>query len=265
MLDWLRCMERMAPACALAPAAPSGKPGKAWSMRRSGKVVLGVAIGLLAAAASIALYVDAAHREASPPLPDEVPQQPFYQATRDRFDANPAEGDIAMVGDSLTFRVNWQAAFPACEVVNRGIEWETTRGVLERLDDIEHVGARDIVVLIGTNDLARTFDDEAIALRQRQIIQRLAQGARVHAVSIPLRAQDQTRANARIAMLNRRLSAECAAMPECRFHDLNARIAPDGFLAPRYTVDGLHLTPAGEAQWIALLAPALACDAPSGA
>ena len=44
--------------------------------------------------------------------------------------------DVVMIGDSLTDGAEWREIFPDQKIVNRGIDSDTTDGVLARLDEI---------------------------------------------------------------------------------------------------------------------------------
>jgi lysophospholipase L1-like esterase len=84
----------------------------------------------------------------------------FQQVWRERRSAWAARraqdhGAVVFLGDSITQGWNDLAsAFPDMKVANRGINGDTTRGVLIRLqDDVLSLEPAAIVLLIGTNDL----------------------------------------------------------------------------------------------------------------
>ena len=75
-------------------------------------------------------------------------------------------GAVVFLGDSIT--QGWGdamgGAFPGMKVANRGIDGDTTRGVLIRLqDDVLTLEPRAVVLLIGTNDLEEGASPETIA------------------------------------------------------------------------------------------------------
>jgi lysophospholipase L1-like esterase len=94
----------------------------------------------------------------------------FQQVWRERRSAWATERDqdkgaVVFLGDSIT--QGWGgglgAAFPGVKVANRGINGDTTRGVLLRLqDDVLVLDPRVVVLLIGTNDLEEGATPETI-------------------------------------------------------------------------------------------------------
>jgi lysophospholipase L1-like esterase len=135
-----------------------------------------------------------------------------------------------------------------------------TAGALARLDEVARVDARVSVVMLGANDVTQFEPVPEILARYRAIINRLADRSEVIVVSTTLRAASQTEANAEIAALNGALAKECSS-GSCRFIDLNAEIAPDGFAAPEFLIDPVHLSPAAYARWREIMRRALGCAA----
>jgi lysophospholipase L1-like esterase len=94
----------------------------------------------------------------------------FQQVWRERRSAWATERDqdrgaVVFLGDSIS--QGWGgglgAAFPGVKVANRGINGDTTRGVLLRLqDDVLMLDPRAVVLLIGTNDLEEGATPETI-------------------------------------------------------------------------------------------------------
>jgi GDSL-like Lipase/Acylhydrolase family len=189
---------------------------------------------------------------------DQIPDDKFYRDKVAWYQANPASGRVVILGDSLVWRGKWNQELPECDMVMRGVEWETTTGLLARIDEISRVGAETAVVMVGTNDLAYSLDDDAIFERYRQIIGRLNQTADVIVVSTTLRDAGQSDANVRIEKLNGALEGECRS-GSCTFLDLNAEIAPEGYILPEYTIDGIHLTPAAYERWRQILTGPIDC------
>ncbi len=72
------------------------------------------------------------------------------------------EGQTIILGDSITDFFNWYELFydfsqsSGQAVYNRGISGDTTDRLLERLqDNVLNISPRNIVLLIGTNDIGR--------------------------------------------------------------------------------------------------------------
>ena len=86
-------------------------------------------------------------------------------------------GAVVFLGDSIT--QGWEdrlaPSFPGMKTANRGIDGDTTRGVLIRLqDDVLALDPAAIVVLIGTNDLEEGASPEVAAGNLRLILGAIA-------------------------------------------------------------------------------------------
>jgi lysophospholipase L1-like esterase len=80
---------------------------------------------------------------------------------------------LVFLGDSITqgWGDNLDGAFPGVKVANRGINGDTTRGVLIRLrEDVLLLHPVGVVILIGTNDIEDGADPETIAANLRLIL-----------------------------------------------------------------------------------------------
>ncbi len=178
----------------------------------------------------------------------------------DFFAAHPIQpGDIVFLGDSLTDGARWDEIFPHLPVKNRGINADTTPGVLARLNAILPGKPAAIFLLIGTNDLPWYIfrSDEAILLTYREILQRIQRESpqtRIFVQSLLPRGQRYAR---RIQGLNRELE-KIAAEFGCSFINIHSELAgPAGELRAELTNDNLHLMAAGYARWEKILRPYL--------
>lgn len=187
-----------------------------------------------------------------------IPSDGNYRSRVTSFEANPVKGRVLMLGDSITARGKWGEWLAGCDTVNRAIEFETTAGVLARLDEIERVGAHVSVIMLGTNDISRALPFDGIVQRYRQIIERLRKRSQVIIVSTTLRGATAVEKNRQITKLNNFLKSECNR-GSCRYIDINAEIAPNGFTSAPYLVDGIHLSPVGYKRWTKSVKGLLGC------
>jgi lysophospholipase L1-like esterase len=165
------------------------------------------------------------------------------------------DGEVVMLGDSITADGPWHELFPGRAVRNFGIPGDSTTGVLWRLDEVIAHGPAKVFVLIGTNDLMAGTADERIQEDLVTIAARLQQrcpAAEVLVQSIlprePFWAERIKRINAIVGPQVRRCGA--------RWIDLWPAFADDaGGLRRGYTTDGLHLSPAGYRAWAAEIRP----------
>lgn len=80
----------------------------------------------------------------------------YYYQKKTLFESLPnTEGEIILIGDSMTDGGEWSELFGDSRVKNRGISADVTIGVLDRLEEATESAPAKIFILIGTNDLAR--------------------------------------------------------------------------------------------------------------
>lgn len=174
--------------------------------------------------------------------------------TRSIQRAFPVEaGETVMLGDSITADGDWTAAIPDRRVRNRGIPWDTTADLLERLDESLTGPPEAVVILIGTNDLefgvahAQTVRNTCLILDR---ISSTVPGTRVVLQTVLPRSD---RYNTLVAPLNAALARVCGER-DVEFLDLTVHFAgSDGRLEPAMTDDGLHPNGTGHRRWAELL------------
>ena len=184
------------------------------------------------------------------------------QRLRETHRAHPVRsGETAFLGDSITFDGDWAAAFPGLPARNRGIGWDTTDDLLERLDDSLDGPPATVVLMIGTNDLplgiphARTVRNVSLVLDR---VAEAAPDARVVVQSVLPRAD---RYHPLVAPLNEALARVCGDRG-LAFVDHTERFAgPDGRLDPEVHDDGIHPNAEGHRRLAEGLAPLLEAPA----
>lgn len=88
------------------------------------------------------------------------------------------QGAVVFLGDSITqgWEKDLPSAFPGLKIANRGINGDTTRGVLIRLqDDVLALKPAAVVLLIGTNDLEEGAAPDVITGNLKLIVAALEQ------------------------------------------------------------------------------------------
>ena len=181
-----------------------------------------------------------------------------------RVDATVPEGAVVFIGDSITQGL--AVAAVTSPAVNFGIGRDTSAGVLRRLPDYGSLSrARLVVLAIGVNDLAWRENPETVA-NIETILDRIQDE---HGTPVILSAvlpidddmsASHRRENREVLDLNRRLAALAADRPQVRLVDATESMVDEqGNLDDAYHVgDGVHLSPAGYARWIAALKSAMA-------
>ncbi len=175
------------------------------------------------------------------------------------------QGAVVFLGDSIT--QGWggglAAAFPGMKVANRGINGDTSRGVLLRLkDDVLALNPSAIVLLIGTNDIEEGATPEIIAGNVALILAAVhAHDPRTPVILSQVMPSSATmkRPADQVKALNAALLAAVKANRQVTVLDtwrLFADASGDA-LADEFP-DLLHLNEAGYAKWAAALRPLLA-------
>jgi len=179
---------------------------------------------------------------------------------KDFFRAHPIQsGDIVFLGDSLTDGCRWEEVFPGLSIKNRGINADTTAGVLKRLPDVLDGKPKAIFLLIGTNDLPwyEYKPDSDILADYKRILQTCREESPDTRLYVESMLPRHPMYSNRIQRLNRQLRS-LAELYQCTFIDLFPHFTGrDGGLKPDLTNDRLHLLADGYAIWREILVPYL--------
>lgn len=193
--------------------------------------------------------------------PQAQPERSSYWRERTALFRTLPRHAVVMIGDSLTDGAEWAELFPGQDIANRGIDSDTSDGVLARLDDIVAAKPRQAFVMIGINDFADGGREvDAVFATYRAIVSRLERaGVRVVVQStLPCneakgRWKSCAAINGKIAQLNARLATLASA--RVAFVDLRPALAAGAELNGELTFDGVHLNGEGYRRWQHAIAP----------
>ena len=168
-------------------------------------------------------------------------------------------GGIVFVGDSLTQRYPLNEFYPGLHVYNRGIDGDTTVGVLKRLDlSIFDLKPSTVVLQIGTNDLQVEGIAKDITIVNIQKIVKAIQNTQpeIHLILVSLYPVNLSidklvnkfivgpRHNEDIKSINQAI----AKIQGVKFLDIYPHLLnEDKELNMQYSKEGLHLSLAGYA------------------
>jgi lysophospholipase L1-like esterase len=196
-------------------------------------------------------------------------QQPFrltpgdiqhFKSRTEFFRQTVGRADIIMLGDSITERAgDWRELFPDLDIKNRGIDGDTTLGVLYRLDEVLSRHPRVVALLIGINDVRMALEPETVISNVKEILRRLKKGGArpiMQSTLLPAARMNEQNTAAAVFRINAVLK-EWSASQNIEFLDLNAVLAPAGALDEAFTTDGIHLRYAGYRIWGVALDPVL--------
>jgi hypothetical protein len=193
-----------------------------------------------------------------PPAPptDNLPTDNFlYRLLAPVYAALPHHVAVVMVGDSITQLTDWNALLPSFDVANRGIGYDTTEGVLERIDSIIAMHPRCVAIMIGVNDLNATRSAQQLVQNYTAIVDRLRMSGSTVIVQSILPTRQNYPSHASIIDVNRSLAEMCRQSGRCLYLDLNSTVASTGAIAD--SIDGLHLGPNSYKIWASTLTPVL--------
>lgn len=158
---------------------------------------------------------------------------------------------IVLIGDSLVARGNWTKLLRRDDVVNRGMEGDTIRGVTRRLRHLGPLRPAQVVVMVGINDLIGRRTVEACVGDMRRLLGRLretAPDARVIVSSVLPVGDSLDHLSSKIEALAQRYRALCSGGSSCTYLDVRSE-----FRAHHLHSDDLHLSAAGYAHWAEVL------------
>lgn len=164
-----------------------------------------------------------------------------------------------MLGDSITAGGHWQAWTGRADIINEGIGGNTSRHVLDRIDQVTWPSSGHLCFLmVGINDIGGGAPQEEIVENIESILLEIGERNITPILqSVLLVGKEYPQAdkvNGQIKLLNETLE-ELALRQEIAFLDLNEVLTSEGFLIDRFTQDGIHLVEAGYKQWIDQILP----------
>ena len=174
-----------------------------------------------------------------------------YLDRKSFFEINGIEGDIVMVGDSITNEAEWNELFSNQFIINRAIDGDTTIGVLNRMDSILATKAKKAFIMLGHNDFSKNENEtvENVYHNYEKIVMQLKSNGIIPYIQSTLLSGGQYQAlNKKVKALNVRIEALCQK-EGLTYIDLNTKLAKDGMLNKSYSNDDIHLNGEGYLVW----------------
>jgi lysophospholipase L1-like esterase len=194
---------------------------------------------------------------------------PDYTYNRKQlFEVLPIDSNsIVFIGNSLTQQFELAESFRKVSVKNRGINGETTKGLLNRLTPILKSSPAKVFIEIGVNDLNQGVPQEDIINNYTQIISRIQRecpAAQVFVETVfPVKKtgkliENSVINNENIRTINQKLK-ELSSQKKCNFIDTYSSFELNGEMNPKLCLeDGLHLSGEGYLLWTKILKPYIA-------
>ena len=162
--------------------------------------------------------------------------------------------DVVFIGDSLTDSAEWEDIFPNYKIANRGIDSDTSDGILERLDSILSTKADKAFIMVGINDFSRGTSASSVFKNYEKIVNALqSSGFKVYIQSTILGGSRVSELNDSINdsinELNKKLKKLAIENHDLTYIDLNNTLTKNGLLLRKFTLDDVHLNGNGYKVW----------------
>lgn len=172
---------------------------------------------------------------------------PEYIRLTDSYKIYDSKADIVMLGDSITFGINWNELFNM-NIINRGISSDTTEGFLSRIENIYSTNPKKVFIMGGINDLARGVKVNQIFSNYIKIVEALKSKNIVPYIQSTLYNNSDINLNVKVTELNNLLK-EYAIKNNITYIDLNEKLSKNDLLIADYTYDSVHLNSNGYKIW----------------
>lgn len=176
-------------------------------------------------------------------------KSPNYIASKDLYEHAylTKKVDYVMLGDSITYRANWNELFENISIANRGINTDVTEGFLLRLNHIVSLNPKKVFIMGGINDLSRDIDVNTVFNNFKKIITILQENGIEPIIQSTLYTTSPQYA-IQITELNNFL-ADYSIHNNIKFINLNKVLSKNNLLCEEYTSDGVHLNHKGYLLW----------------
>lgn len=182
----------------------------------------------------------------------------YYIERQTLFDKlSSSKNTIYFLGDSLTDDCEWNELLSNSNIKNRGINGDSTQGVLNRLNQITPSKPQKIFIMIGINDLLGNIETNIILDNYQKIIKTIRTDSlktKIYIESIlPINFElDKTKrpiTNQDISDFNNKLK-DFSDNSNIFYIDLYSKfLDSSNQLDKQYTIDGIHLNGNGYLIW----------------
>ncbi|MFT4518653.1 MAG: lysophospholipase L1-like esterase [Halioglobus sp.] len=180
----------------------------------------------------------------------------MYEQKTDAFATFPiVEGDVVMLGDSITDAGYWNEMFPKLPIKNRGIGGDTTTGVLRRLELISQGRPAAVFIKIGTNDLTHGPERSVSYEQYRQIVSTIKEASPTTHIYLQSLLPRAAELQDEVEQYNEVIQQVAADLGVIYINLYPTFLAEDGSMRDELTGDELHLNGKGYLLWQSILQP----------
>lgn len=183
-----------------------------------------------------------------------------YKRELDLYRHYRKKGNIVMLGNSLTYNVDWNELLNRTDVINRGIGNDTTKGFLSRLEYVYNINPKLCFIMGGINDIFKGIEPESTIRNLEQITINL-KNKNIKPIVLSIlyvtkNTQNADVLNTQISYLNKQLEKICNTS-NIEFINLNETLSFKNSLKESYSIDGVHLTGLGYSKWRDAISPVI--------
>ena len=174
------------------------------------------------------------------------------------FQIYKKKGNVVMLGNSITYRCDWNELLNRNDIINRGIDSDITEGFLNRIEYVINVEPKICFIMGGVNDILQRIDPFIINSNLEKISKTLIKNnIEPLLFSILYVAEDFPnfkRINIKIKETNLLISQSCNKN-KIEYINLNEKLKNKGVLLKDYSFDGIHLTNLAYMKWGEIIDP----------
>lgn len=173
--------------------------------------------------------------------------------------------NIVMLGNSITYRANWNELLQRNDIINRGISGDITAGYIARLQHVYKARPKLCFIMGGINDVIQGIDKDTIVNNLLTISQKLKQNnIKPFLFSVLYVANTfphSKSTNQLIQTINKDIKA-LSAENNILYIDVNEVLSENHHLKEIYSYDGIHLNGTAYQKWSHLLTPIIKANLP---
>ena len=178
---------------------------------------------------------------------------PSYDYQLSLYDIYKTESaDVVMLGNSITYGINWNELLGRDKIINRGICSDIVEGFLNRLKYVIKLKPKLCFIMGGINDIYNDIPVDLIFQNYKKLVETLKENNITPIIQSTLYVSRKWHSykdkNPEVRKLNE-LLCEYSKENKIDFIDLNLRLSRDRILIEKYTHDGVHLNAEGYKIW----------------
>ena len=236
-------------------------------MRKKTLILINIVLlGIILTIAIYEGYPKRIYNRISPSAKYQYDDNRVYKRYMDLYNSYQKQGNIVMLGNSITFGVDWNELLNRTDVINRGISGDITLGMLNRLEHVFNAKPKICFIMGGINDVNLGISPEEIVQNLGEIAAKLKDKEVKPILLSILHVSENfpfnTSVNEKIKQTNTLISQLCQAK-NIEFIDLNKTMSVNHILVDAYAYDGLHLNAEGYSKWRAVIKPVIEQHIPS--